>query len=215
MNGDDDYIPPSSGRASRPSYASQFKTVGKKQDLKRSKSGTHWTFKSVVDGTIHKLDSKMRERVPHHRYPKGKLQRPALDHEVKYANLKEQYKVMVHRERRKSRGTRRSSIDLSHAFADAVRDPENLSIKTHSEHSKTGRSLKTGHFPASRQRKAHLLLEKHFVRRHTQSQSEKSFWHSNRPSYAVKSKKRTTTYVQVRSGGKVRRRLAPTRYSPY
>ncbi len=185
---DPDYVDPSSRRSkkttSRPGYRHRWNVVAARQNLKKVAGG--YEYDSVVTpGQRNKLDSRKRELVPNHHYPAGKRQKPALDHGIQYANLLEQHHAMVLSERQKPKFIRRSSFDMDRAFRAAVADPKHLSIKSHAEHAKTGRSLKAGQFSSSRQAKARVLLNVHYKRTMSQHTSESTSWHSNRPSYSI------------------------------
>ena len=208
---DEAYVGPATGRKSRTNYTKNFMLVLKRQRLRKVPGSTAYVYDSVIDPSRkNELDDRYRERVPNRHFAKGKLQRPALDHEIQYANLDEQYEQAVIRERGKPRSLRRSSIDLAKAFENASADPDNLSIKSHAEHKATGGSLRRGQFPEARRKKAAKLIEKHYrqiASAHTQDESEASLWDKNSPKWAVqKSTSSASSALPRRSKRKKMRR---------
>lgn len=185
---DEAYVDPSEGqKRTRPTYANQFKTVAQRQNLEQQSDGSYLIDSVVTPGLRHKLDSQMRETVPNHHGKYGTVQqKPALDHKIQFANLQEQYDQLVTAERDKATNglKRRSSFDLGQAFERAVADPDNLSIKTHSEHVNTGGSLRRGQFSQQEQNAARQLIESHYDTNNEHSQE----WSQNnwgRPKWAT------------------------------
>ena len=167
---DGDYVDPSESRGqTRPSYERARPVLEKRQNMRRSPSGGHMLFDSEArPGRVNELDINGQEsikkiKLDKHGKPQHLTQRPAMDHIVQVAAIKESYNSRVTEERGKAAGglTRTSSFDLHQSYSRAIADPDNLRLVTHTEHTSMGGTTHMGQFTASESRVASSLFESH------------------------------------------------------
>ena len=82
-------------------------------------------------------------------------------------------KTMEEREKAKNGHARRPSVELFTAFKKAAKDPSNLRLLTHAEHTKHGDHAHKGQFSPYTKQRAEALFNNHLPRLNSSTQEER------------------------------------------